>query len=196
VHYKHGTPRDPLAPGMRQQECTEGNTMPMRDFHCWRTQLKENTLSLLVCTELSSQASENWNHFWNQTRWSDKQSTKDDREKHDGKQTTSKEEEMQKKKKKNRGLSPRANYTDRATAACRRSDCQLFADRGCYMVSVTDPYSRILGFLDRSCYFSVSISSVALTRLSGPRSRPNTFFSGSAENRTRASGSVAKNSDH
>jgi hypothetical protein len=23
------------------------------------------------------------------------------------------------------GLSPRANYTDRATAACRRSDCQL-----------------------------------------------------------------------
>jgi hypothetical protein len=24
------------------------------------------------------------------------------------------------------GLSPRAKYTDRATAACRRSDCQLF----------------------------------------------------------------------
>jgi hypothetical protein len=23
------------------------------------------------------------------------------------------------------GLSPRANYTDRATSACRRSDCQL-----------------------------------------------------------------------
>jgi hypothetical protein len=23
------------------------------------------------------------------------------------------------------GLSPRANYTDRVTAACRRSDCQL-----------------------------------------------------------------------
>jgi hypothetical protein len=29
------------------------------------------------------------------------------------------------KKTKLRGLSPRANYTDRATAACRRSDCQL-----------------------------------------------------------------------
>jgi hypothetical protein len=27
--------------------------------------------------------------------------------------------------KKLHGLSPRANYTDRATAACRRSDCQL-----------------------------------------------------------------------
>jgi hypothetical protein len=28
-------------------------------------------------------------------------------------------------KKKLHGLSPRANYTDRAAAACRRSDCQL-----------------------------------------------------------------------
>jgi hypothetical protein len=28
-------------------------------------------------------------------------------------------------KKKLHGLSPRSNYTDRATAACRRSDCQL-----------------------------------------------------------------------
>jgi hypothetical protein len=53
------------------------------------------------------------------------------------------------------GLSPRVNYTDRATAACRRSDCQLFADRGCYVVSVTDPYGRILGFLDRIRYFSI-----------------------------------------
>jgi hypothetical protein len=59
------------------------------------------------------------------------------------------------KKKKLNGLSPRANYTDRATAACRRSECQLFADRGCHVVSVTDPYGRILGFLDRSRYFSI-----------------------------------------
>jgi hypothetical protein len=29
-------------------------------------------------------------------------------------------------KEKLHGLSPRANYTDRATAACRQSDCQLF----------------------------------------------------------------------
>jgi hypothetical protein len=48
------------------------------------------------------------------------------------------------------GLCPRANYTDQATAACRRSDWQLFADRGCHVVSVTDPYGRILSFLDRS----------------------------------------------
>jgi hypothetical protein len=30
-----------------------------------------------------------------------------------------------------------------------------FADRGCGMVNVTDPYGRILGFLDRSRYFSI-----------------------------------------
>jgi hypothetical protein len=52
-------------------------------------------------------------------------------------------------------LSPRANYTDRETAACQRSDCQLFADRECHVVSVTDPYGRILGFIDRSLYFPI-----------------------------------------
>jgi hypothetical protein len=30
-----------------------------------------------------------------------------------------------------------------------------FADRGCHVVSVTDPYGRILGYLDRSRYFSI-----------------------------------------
>jgi hypothetical protein len=43
------------------------------------------------------------------------------------------------------------------------------------VVSVTDPYGRILGFLDRSTFLS-SISSVVLTRLSGPRSRPTAYF--------------------
>jgi hypothetical protein len=33
-------------------------------------------------------------------------------------------------KKKLHGLSPRANYTDRAIAACRRSDCQLLRIEG------------------------------------------------------------------
>jgi hypothetical protein len=44
----------------------------------------------------------------------------------------------------------------------------------CHVVSVTDPYGRILGFLDRS-------SSVVLTRLSGPRSRPTTFLCSALE---------------
>jgi hypothetical protein len=52
-----------------------------------------------------------------------------------------------------RGLCPRANYTDRATTACQRSKCQLFADRGCHVVNAMDPYGRISGFLDRSRYF-------------------------------------------
>jgi hypothetical protein len=30
-----------------------------------------------------------------------------------------------------------------------------FAERGCHVVSVMDPYGRILGFLDRSRYFSI-----------------------------------------
>jgi hypothetical protein len=59
------------------------------------------------------------------------------------------------KKKKLHGLGLRANYTDRAIAACRRSDCQFFADRQCHVVIVTDPYGRILGFLGRSRYFSI-----------------------------------------
>jgi hypothetical protein len=33
-------------------------------------------------------------------------------------------------KTKLHGLSPEANYTDRATAACRRSDCQLLRIEG------------------------------------------------------------------
>jgi hypothetical protein len=33
-------------------------------------------------------------------------------------------------KKKLHGLSPRAKYTDRATATCRRSDCQLLRIEG------------------------------------------------------------------
>jgi hypothetical protein len=61
----------------------------------------------------------------------------------------------QQKQNKLHGLSPRANYTDRATAACRRSDWQLLRTEGCHVVSVTDQYGRILRFLDRSRYFSI-----------------------------------------
>jgi hypothetical protein len=38
-----------------------------------------------------------------------------------------------------RGFSPRANYTDRATAACRQKLCQLLLIEGCRMVSAVDP---------------------------------------------------------
>ena len=41
-----------------------------------------------------------------------------------------------------RGLSPRANYTDRAAAAGQRSQCQLLRIEGCHVVSATDPHDR------------------------------------------------------
>jgi hypothetical protein len=40
------------------------------------------------------------------------------------------QKKLKKKKTKFHGLSPRANYTDRATAACRLSDCQLLRIEG------------------------------------------------------------------
>ena len=45
-------------------------------------------------------------------------------------------------KTKLRGLSPRANYTDRAAAAGRRSWCQLLRVEGCHVVSATGPHGR------------------------------------------------------
>jgi hypothetical protein len=40
-----------------------------------------------------------------------------------------------------RGLSPQANYTDRATAAVREV-VQTFVVRGCYVVSATDSHGH------------------------------------------------------
>jgi hypothetical protein len=67
------------------------------------------------------------------------------------------------KKPKLHGLSPRANYTDRATAACRRSDCQLVRIKG-----ATCRQEPLL-------FYQVAPQFV-LTRLSAPRSRPTPFF--------------------
>jgi hypothetical protein len=53
-------------------------------------------------------------------------------------------------------------WSESANELYRPSDRRLsakwlptFADRRCHVVSVTDPYGRILGFLDRSRYFSI-----------------------------------------
>jgi CBS-domain-containing membrane protein len=53
------------------------------------------------------------------------------------------------KRTKIRGLSLRANYTDRAIRRLSEKLVPTFADRGCHVVGVTDPYGSILGFLDR-----------------------------------------------
>jgi hypothetical protein len=78
-----------------------------------------------------------------------------------------------------------------------------FADKGCYVVSVTDPYGSILGFLDRSRYFFYQVANQLYSRgRVDPVPDPQLVFlspprkSGSAGNRTRASKSVAKNTDH
>jgi hypothetical protein len=45
-----------------------------------------------------------------------------------------------------------------------------FADRGCYVVSVTDPYGRILGFLDRKII--VYMAEISKRNLLGVTRRP------------------------
>jgi hypothetical protein len=79
-------------------------------------------------------------------------------------------------KNKLHGLSPRANYTDRATAACRRSDCQLLGIKGATWSALQIPTAVFSVFYTGAATFLSSSSSVVLTRLSGPRSRPTTFF--------------------
>jgi hypothetical protein len=73
-----------------------------------------------------------------------------------------------------------------------------FADRGCHVVSVTDPYGRILDFVDRSRYFFIQVAPQLYSRgwvdhVSDPLLLRK---SGSAGNRKRTSGSLARNSDH
>jgi hypothetical protein len=60
------------------------------------------------------------------------------------------------KQNKHRGFSPRANYTDQVIAVGEVSANS--ADKGCHVISVTDPYCRILDFLDRSRYFFFQVA--------------------------------------
>jgi hypothetical protein len=73
-----------------------------------------------------------------------------------------------------------------------------FADRGCHMISETDPCGLILGFLDWSCYIFFQVAPQLYSRgWVDPVPVPLLLrISGSARNRTQASGSVARNSDH
>jgi hypothetical protein len=69
------------------------------------------------------------------------------------------------------------------TAACRRSYYQLLR---CHVVSVTDPYGLILGFLDRRRYFFFQIAPQLYSRdWVDPVPDPLLRKSGSAGNRTR-----------
>jgi hypothetical protein len=69
--------------------------------------------------------------------------------------------------------------------------------RGCRVVSSEDPYGRNLGFLDCSLYFFFQIAPQLYSRgWVDPVPDPPLRKTGSAENRTRISGSVVRKSDH
>jgi hypothetical protein len=73
------------------------------------------------------------------------------------------------------GFSPQANYTDQATAACRRNCWQLLRIEGVAWSTQRIPTAVISFFYTPELIlFHSTSSSVILTRLSGPRSRPTT----------------------
>jgi hypothetical protein len=106
-------------------------------------------------------------------------------------------ERSEQKKTKFHGLSSRTSYqpSDRHLSA---KLMPTFADRGCHVVSVTEPYVHILGFLDRSRYFFFQVAPHLYSRgWVDPVPDPLLLRkSGSIGNRTRTSGSVARNSGH
>jgi hypothetical protein len=73
-----------------------------------------------------------------------------------------------------------------------------FADRACRVVSATDPHGRILGFLDRSCYYFFQVAPPLYSRgWVDPVPDPLLLRkSCSAGIEPGISGSVARNSDH
>jgi hypothetical protein len=72
-----------------------------------------------------------------------------------------------------------------------------FAVRRFHVVSVTDPYGHILGFLDRSrFFFQVAPQSYSRGWVDPVPDPLLLRKSGSAGNRTQTSWSVARNSDH
>jgi hypothetical protein len=97
---------------------------------------------------------------------------------------------------KPRGLSPRANYADRATAACRLSYCQILRIEGATWSTRRIPYCRNIGFLDRSRYFFYQVAPQLYNWVDPvpdpllPK-KPN-----SSANRTRTFGYAARNSGH
>jgi hypothetical protein len=96
-------------------------------------------------------------------------------------------------------------WLESASELYRPSDCSLsvkllptFAYTGCHVVSVTDPYGRILGFLDLNRHFLFQVAPQVYSRgWVDPVPDPLLLRKSSrAGNRTRTSGSVARNSDH
>jgi hypothetical protein len=72
-----------------------------------------------------------------------------------------------------------------------------FVDRGCYVVSATNPNGRFLCFIDRSRCFFFQVAPQLYSRGSvDPVPDPLLRKSGRARKRTRTSGPVSRNYDH
>jgi hypothetical protein len=84
------------------------------------------------------------------------------------------------------------------TAACRRSLVPTFADKGYRVVSATDSHGRILGFLNWRCYFIFQADPQLFSWgwMNPVPDPPLLRKFGSHGNRTRASRSAARNSEH
>jgi hypothetical protein len=96
-------------------------------------------------------------------------------------------------------LSPRANYTDRATATCQRNLVQTFVDRGVSRGQRGgSPTVVNLSFLDRSRYFFFQVAPhLSSQGLSGPLSKLCYLENLAAVGiEPGTSGTVARNSDH
>jgi hypothetical protein len=95
-------------------------------------------------------------------------------------------------------------WPESASELYRLSDCRLsaklvqsFADRGCHVVRVTDPYGSNLGFLDRSRCFFFQVAPQLSWGWVDPIPDPLLLRKpGSTRNWTQTSGSVARYSDH
>jgi hypothetical protein len=102
-------------------------------------------------------------------------------------------------KNKLRGLSPSASELYRPSSHLLSAKLvPTFANRGCRVVSVTDSYGSILVFLDRSRYFFFQVAPQLYSRgwmdlVPDPLLLRKSCCAG---NRTRTSGSVARNSDN
>jgi hypothetical protein len=94
---------------------------------------------------------------------------------------------LYKLKNKLRGRSPQANYTDRTTAACRRSYCPPLRVEGVAWSAQRIPTAVNLGFLDRIRYFFIEVAPQLSSRgWVVPVPDPLLLRkSGRAENRTR-----------
>jgi hypothetical protein len=95
-------------------------------------------------------------------------------------------------------------WPESASELYRPSDHRLstklvptFAKRRCHMVSVTDAYGRILGFLDRNRYFCFRVVPQLYSR-GWVNAVPDPLLtkSGSVGNRNRTFGSQARNFDY